>query len=186
MSDATGLRPWTELVRPHHDVASGELSMGTYAANLAAATLGTDGLDVYAKADDFFRATYVTQTMKDVLGGIFGALAGGKGDRVVQLRTPFGGGKTHSLLALYHLATDRDAARVSPELDGLPDPGPVRVAVLSGEWLDSARGRTVDGRTIRTLWGELALQLGGWAAFDELLVDGQEASRLRVSASQHS
>ena len=92
----------------------------------------------------------------------------------MQLRTPFGGGKTHSLLALYHLARHRDSAARVPELDGVPDPGPVRTAILSGEYLDPQRGRAVDGRSISTLWGELAYQLGGWEAYDALLFDGDE------------
>ena len=95
---------------------------------------------------------------------------------MLQLRTPFGGGKTHSLLALYHLAKHRDAARDVPELADLPDPGTVRTAVLSGEYLDPQRGREVDGRQITTLWGELAYQLGGWEAYDALLVDGEEGT----------
>jgi predicted AAA+ superfamily ATPase len=112
--------------------------------------------------------------MVELRGDVYRALAGEGGDRVVQLKTPFGGGKTHSLLALYHLARSRDAAARVQELDRVPDPGAVRVCVLSGEYLDHARGRAVDGRTIRTLWGELAYQLGGWEAYDALLVDGEE------------
>ena len=77
-------------------------------------------------------------------------------------------------IALYHLARSREAAARVPELERIPDPGNVHVCVLSGEYLDPARGRQVDGRTIRMLWGELASQLGGWPAYDSLLVDGEE------------
>ena len=129
---------------------------------------------MYRDAQAFFDATYFTPTMVELLRDVFRALAGEGGDRVVQLKTPFGGGKTHSLLALYHLARSPDTAGQTPELEGVPDPGAVRVCVLSGEYLDPARGREVDGRTIRTLWGELAYQLGGWEAYDALLVDGDE------------
>lgn len=171
---AYALRPWTDVVRPHADVASGDLAMGTYAANLATVAMTSNAEPVYGDASAFFAATYFTPTMVGLLRDVFGALAGQGGDRVVQLKTPFGGGKTHSLLALYHLARSRDAAASVPELNGIPDPGAIRVCVLSGEFLDPARGREVDGRTIRTLWGELAFQLGGWAAYEALLVDGQE------------
>ncbi len=173
-SGAYALRPWTDVVRPHPDVASGDLALGTYAANLASVALGGDAEPVYQDAAEFFAATYFTTTMVELLRDVFRALAGEGGDRVVQLKTPFGGGKTHSLLALYHLARSRDAAAGVPELGQITDPGPVRVCVLSGEYLDPARGRVVDGRTIRTLWGELAYQLGGWDAYEELLVDGEE------------
>ena len=173
-SPAYALRPWADVVRPHADVASGDLAMGTYAANLAKVAMSHEAEPVYADAEAFFAATYFTPTMVGLLRDIFRALSGHGGDRVVQLKTPFGGGKTHSLLALYHLALSREAGARVPELDGIPDPGPVRVCVLSGEYLDPARGRKVDGRTIRTLWGELAFQLGGWPAYDALLVDGNE------------
>lgn len=174
LSFAYSLRPWTDVVRPHPDVASGDLAMGTYAANLAKVAMTHEAETVYADAEAFFAATYFTPTMVGLLRDIFRALSGQGGDRVVQLKTPFGGGKTHSLLALYHLASSRSAAARVPELDGIPDPGLVRVCVLSGEFLDPARGREVDGRTIRTLWGELAYQLGGWPAYDSILVDGNE------------
>jgi hypothetical protein len=151
--------------------------MGTYAANIAKVAMTLDAEPVYADAEAFFAATYFTPTMVGLLRDVFQALAAKGGDRVVQLKTPFGGGKTHSLLALYHLARSRDAAASVPELDGIPDPGAVRVCVLSGEWLDPARGREVDGRTIRTLWGELAYQLGGWPAYESILVgEGDEGT----------
>ncbi|MGI8511992.1 MAG: DUF499 domain-containing protein, partial [Solirubrobacteraceae bacterium] len=172
---AYALRPWTDVVRPHPDVASGDLAMGTYAANIAKVAMTHEAEPVYADAEAFFAATYFTPTMVGLLRDVFRALAGQGGDRVVQLKTPFGGGKTHSLLALYHLARNRHAAARVPELDGLPDPGDVRVCVLSGEYLDPARGREVEDRTIRTLWGELAVQLGGWPAYEALLLaDGKE------------
>jgi hypothetical protein len=160
-------------------VASGDFDMGTFAANLAAvAYRATTTPVVYADAAEFFRATYLTPAMGSLLDDVFGVLDGRPGDRAVQLRTPFGGGKTHTLLALYHLATARDraVAAAGGALDDLPDPGPVRLAVLSGEYLDPARGREVEGRTIHTLWGELAYQLGGWDAYDALLVDGEEST----------
>jgi Protein of unknown function (DUF499) len=165
------------VVRPHPDVASGDLAMGTYAANLAKVAMTREAESVYGEAREFFAATYFTPTMVGLLRDVFRALASEGGDRVVQLKTPFGGGKTHSLLALYHLARDRDAAAQVPELEGIPDPGTVRICVLSGEYLDPARGRDVDGREIRTLWGEMAYQLGGWPAYEGLLVgEGDEGT----------
>src|SRR4051794_5568707 len=148
---AYALRPWTDVVRPHPDVASGDLALGTYAANLAKVAMTHEAQPVYGDARAFFAATYFTPTMTGLLRDIFRALAGHGGDRVVQLKTPFGGGKTHSLLCLYHLARSRDAAKSVPELTDVPDPDAVRVCVLSGEYLDPARGREVEGRTIRTL-----------------------------------
>ena len=161
------LRPWTDVVEPHADIRSGDLAMGTYAANLASVALGERD-----SGERLFRSCRVLRLhlLHRGDGGNpqrrLGRADWAPGDRVLQLRTPFGGGKTHSLLALYHLAKHRDAARDVPELADLPDPGPVRTAVLSGEYLDPQRGREVDGRRITTLWGELAYQLGGWEAYD--------------------
>ncbi len=175
MSTAYTLRPWTDVVEPHADVRSGDLAMGTYAANLAVVAAGKHtGAAVYSDPSQFFGSTYFTEAMRKVLGDAWRVLAGETGDRVLQLRTPFGGGKTHTLLALYHLAASPQAARDVPELADLPDPGPVRTAVLSGEYLDPQRGREVDGRRIKTMWGELAYQLGGWETYEALLVEGEE------------
>jgi hypothetical protein len=170
------LRPWTDVVEPHPDVSSGDLAMGTYAANLAKVAIESAGAEVYRDAKAFFAATYFTGEMRKLLADVWASLAGEPGDRVLQLRTPFGGGKTHTLLALYHLATSPQAARDVPELKGLHAPGPVRTAVLSGEYFDPQRGREVDGRRIRTLWGELAYQLGGWRTYQELLDGGEEGA----------
>lgn len=179
MSEAYTLKPWSDVVEPHPDVSSGELSMGTYAANLAAVASGEHrGAEIYADAEQFFGSTYFTEAMTSIVRDVWNALAGKGGDRALQLRTPFGGGKTHSLLALYHLATSPEASRDVPELAGLPEIDPVRVAVLSGEWLDPKRGREVEGRRIGTLWGELAYQLGGWEVFDDLFEGGDEGTPL--------
>jgi hypothetical protein len=136
--------------------------MGTYAANLAGVFRRRSGTsEVYAEPDRFFAATYLTQGLRDLLHDTLRVLAGGDGARVLQLRTPFGGGKTHTLVALLHLARDRPGAlRGSLEVAELPDPGPVRVAVLSGEELDPLSPMAATGTSTRTLWGELAAQLG--------------------------
>src|SRR5581483_6250838 len=121
--------------------------------------------EVYGDPVAFFRATYLTSSMRSLLNDVLGALAGRGGDRVLQLRTPFGGGKTHSLLALYHLVTSRVRLAGMSELADFPDPGPTRVAVLSGVDLDPSSPREHDGVTARTMWGELAWQLGGADAY---------------------
>lgn len=160
--NAYQLAPWAKVARPHDDVRSGSLEMGVYAANLALVYRGAVGVpDVYARPDRFFAATYVTDGLRRLLVDVTGVLAGQAGDRVLQLRTPFGGGKTHTLLALLHLVRDRRLSIGANEaLGALPDPGSVEVAVLSGEELDPLSTRTTNGVETRTLWGELAAQLG--------------------------
>ncbi|GGP41035.1 DUF499 domain-containing protein [Streptomyces abikoensis] len=150
-------------------MAAGVLDMGTYAANLAGVFRGRAGIaPVYTDAGKFYRATYLTVKMKELLEDVMDVLAGGTGSHVLQLRTPFGGGKTHSLVALLHLARDRAAAVAAcPDLKELADPGDVQIAVLSGEELDPLSPMRATGIETHTLWGELAAQLGRYELIEE-------------------
>jgi hypothetical protein len=165
-SQATGnLAPWREVVSPHKDVASGRYQQAEFAADLWQVYLG-EGTDEYRKPVEFFRRTYLTESLKQLLSRAVQRLAGQGGDPVVQLQTNFGGGKTHSMLALYHLFSGTTPG----ELDGidtvLKDAGvaklpAVKRAVLVGNKISP--GNPVikpDSTVVRTLWGELAWQLG--------------------------
>src|SRR6266496_1157935 len=102
-SQATGvLTPWREVVTPHKDVASGRYQQAEFAADLWQVHIG-EGVDEYRTPTEFFRRTYLTASLCHLLSGAARRLAGQGGDPVVQLQTNFGGGKTHSMLALYHL-----------------------------------------------------------------------------------
>lgn len=174
MTPAYRLKPWTEVIRPHADILSGQLEMSTYAADLGAVDRADPHAPrVYRDAREFFRTTYMTQNLRGLLADVLGVVAGGPGDRVLQLRTPFGGGKTHALLALYHLMRSRDQIDAA-DLEGLPDPGPGRVAVISGIDLDPTSPSVVDGLSIHTLWGEVAFRLGGQAAYEKVRVHDEE------------
>ncbi|MDQ6615687.1 MAG: DUF499 domain-containing protein [Actinomycetota bacterium] len=174
MTPAYRLKPWNEVLRPHDDIMDGKLEMSTYAADLGAVDRGDLNTPrIYRDAREFFRTTYPTRNLRRLLADVLGAIAGGAGDRVVQLRTPFGGGKTHALLALYHLMRSR-ADIDSSGLEGLPDPGPGRVAILSGLDLDPVTPREVDGLKLHTLWGELAFRLGGQAAYEKVRQHDEE------------
>src|SRR5580692_10856055 len=102
-SEATGnLKPWREVVTPHKDVASGRYQQAEFAADLWQVHMG-EGTEEYRNPVEFFRRTYLTESLKHMLVGAVQRLSGHGGDPVVQLQTNFGGGKTHSMLALYHL-----------------------------------------------------------------------------------
>ena len=103
-SQAAGdLKPWREVVNPHKDVASGRYQQAEFAADLWQVYLG-EGSDEYREPVEFFRRTYPDrEPPKRLLVGAVRRIAGAGGDPVVQLQTNFGGGKTHSMLALYHL-----------------------------------------------------------------------------------
>ncbi len=96
------LKPWREVVTPHKDVASGRYQQAEFAADLWQVHLG-EGTDEYRDPAEFFRRTYITDSLRRMLVGAVQRLAGQGGDPVVQLQTNFGGGKTHSMLAIYHL-----------------------------------------------------------------------------------
>lgn len=176
MSTGYRLTPWTDVVRPHPDIERGELDISAYAADLGGVDSGDPNVPrVYRDAGEFFRTTYMTRSLRRLLIDVLTAISGGKGDRVIQLRTPFGGGKTHSLVALYHLMKHRQD--IDPGLvEGIPDPGSGKVVVLSGIDLDPFKPRTVDGLSIHTLWGELAYRLGGVSAYEDIRVHDEEGA----------
>src|SRR5882672_3928258 len=100
---ATGtLKPWREVVTPHADVASGRYQQAEFAADLWQVHLG-EGTAEYNNPKEFFRRTYLTESLRRLLVGAVRRVGGEGGDPVIQLQTNFGGGKTHSMLALYHL-----------------------------------------------------------------------------------
>src|SRR5690606_621749 len=92
---AGGLKPWREVATPHRDVASGRYQQAEFAADLWQVHLG-EGADEYRDPAEFFRRTYLTESLRRLLVGAARRLTGGDGDPVVQLQTNFGGGKTHS------------------------------------------------------------------------------------------
>jgi hypothetical protein len=155
------LKPWTEIVRLHPDVESGNTAVAAYAIDLGALAAGDPNIPAaYRDAQSFFGITYPTSGLRRMLEEVLGRLCGQEGDRVLQLRSPFGGGKSHTLAALYYAAKDRSALAQIPECQNLPDPGEVRVAVFDGEKFDALAGKEVGGQQIRTIWGWLAWQLG--------------------------
>jgi hypothetical protein len=165
---AGGLRSWKQNgVIPHDDILEGNLELATYAADLwGVARDDPHTLPVYREAPQFFAQTYLTGALRRLLTDVLRVLGGGSGDRVLQLRTPFGGGKTHSLIALYHIAHSRAELAHEEMLRDLPDPGECAVAAVQCEKFDVLKGRhTPENLHIRTLWGEVAYQLGGEAGY---------------------
>src|SRR5438128_325235 len=103
------LKPWREVVSPHQDVASGRYQQAEFAADLWQVYIG-EGTDEYKNPAEFFRRTYLTESLKHMLVGAVQRISGQGSDPVVQLQTNFGGGKTHSMLALYHLFSGTKAS----------------------------------------------------------------------------
>ena len=184
-----GLRPWREVARPHPDVAAGRYRQAEFAADLSQVARGQADAE-YQDPIEFFARTYLTEGMRGLMVQALRRIGGRGGEPVIQLKTAFGGGKTHSLLALYHLLRARaplTSLRGAPELlaeagIGLGQPPgqlpPARVAVVVGTAVNPTREHrppTLPGITIRTLWGEIAAQLAEQAG-DPALYD-----RVRVA-----
>ena len=177
---AGNLKPWREVVTPHIDVASGRYQQAEFAADLWQVHLG-EGTGEYKDPGEFFRRTYLTDSLKRLLVGAVQRLSAG-GDPVVQLQTNFGGGKTHSMLALYHLFSG-----IPPlELLGIDAimqeagerllPTAKRMVLVGNRISPGNPVKKPDGTVIRTLWGEIAWQLGGKKAFARMAADDQQAT----------
>ncbi len=179
-SSAT-LRAWREVATPYRDVSSGGYQQAEFAADLWQVHLG-EGADEYRDPKEFFRRTFLTESLKGLLATGLRRLAGLGGDPVVQLQTNFGGGKTHSMLALRHLFSGtrlRELAGIEEVLAeaDVAEAVPVRHVVLVGNKISPGNPAVKpDGTVVRTLWGELAYQLGGKAAFERIRADDENAT----------
>jgi hypothetical protein len=160
-----GLKPWRELVTPHPDVASGRYQQAEFAADLHQVWRG-EAADEYGEPVEFFRRTFLTDGLRELLLNAVRRFRKEGGDPVVELQTNFGGGKTHSLIALYHLAAgypphELPGVEAMLATAGLEPPLPARTAVLVGQMISPGAVQNHDGTEVRTLWGEMAWQLGG-------------------------
>ena len=180
-SAAKNLKPWRQVVTPHQDVASGRYQQAEFAADLWQTYRG-EGAEEYRDPVEFFRRTYLTESLKRMLAGGVQRLAGLGGDPVVQLQTNFGGGKTHSMLALYHLCSgvplnELPGVEAVMREAGAPALPKVRRVVLVGTAIPpDIPDSKEDGPVVRTLWGEIAWQLGGAEAYARLAKADESAS----------
>ena len=184
--------PWWQNVTPHADVREGRIDESLFAASLEGAVRGT-APDEYSKAEVFFRKTYLTEGLRSLLTKLLRHVAGvAAANPVATLQTSFGGGKTHTELAIYHLLEHSDESlkvdqvRELVEAAGLSRPPACRIVVMSGVDINPLGRKTGEGLHIRTMWGEMAYQLGGAAAFamvaahDEKLVSPGVADLTRL------
>lgn len=166
---------WFTNVYPHYDIRNGALDESVFAANLSEVALGI-GQEVYSNPTMFFEKTYITAGLRDIANRVIRALNGEESEnRVVSLQTGFGGGKTHTLISLFHIAKAGRSLLNSVYTANLlqegvtPDFENAKVAVFTNNTTDVVQGRTTDeGITIYTLWGELAYQLGGVEGYNKV------------------
>ena len=166
----TTLRPWREIAAPHEDVLKGTFQQAEFAADLSRVHTGTASPE-YGDPVLFFRRTYITEGIRLLLDSVVKRITGTGGDPVIQLQTAFGGGKTHTMLAVYHLARGTvpaaDLQGVPPILDaaGVIDLPKARVVVIDGTKLSPNMPDERGSIKVNTMWGDLAWQLGGEEAY---------------------
>lgn len=164
------LKPWREIARPHKDVLEGTFKQSEFAADITQVSNGTAPPE-YQDAEKFFARTFITEGMRLLLMSVAQRLVGKGGDPVIQLQTSFGGGKTHTMLTVLHLANRKVSTDklqgIPPLLDeaGIHDLPRANIAVLDGIALSVSQGKQHGGIFANTLWGEMAWQLLGEAGY---------------------
>lgn len=164
------MRPWREVAVPHPDVLENTFLQSEFAADITAVHTGKASRE-YQDPAAFFQRTFITEGMRLLLIQVAQRLNGQGGEPVIQLQTAFGGGKTHTLLAVLHLARRGcplgDLAGIPALIDQarLNDVPQAHVAILDGNAHAPAQPWKHDTQSINTLWGELAWQLGGDLAY---------------------
>jgi len=177
MSNQVTLPSVEDGCKPREDILKGDFTLDLYAANLSL-VVQDKGPDVYRDPELFFKNTFPTVGLKTTVQQVFTRLAEGKtGSPVIMLETGLGGGKTHTLIALYHLAKQGSSIKSAAEVIGGLDIKPVRVASVVGTEMPVSKKPSNDRNT---LWGEIVYQLFGDEGFAEI----KESDKDRLSPGE--
>jgi len=188
--ESSGLRPWREVLQPHQDVATGNFHASEFAADLYKVAVGGEVDADYADPVEFFKRTYFTEGLRDLVGRAVRRLAGDENAApVINLQTNFGGGKTHSMLALWHIAAGLPIGSFPQETQELLQASgyagvPVSRVAIVGNHVSPSGMTKPDGTKVNTLWGELAWQLGGATAY--AMVADADRDRTHPGDALHS
>jgi len=157
-------QPWWRVAVPHKDIREGQFDETVFAANLSDVVHGNAPPD-YQSPSVFFKKTYVTKGIANLLSNVNGRLSGGKGDAIIQVQTAFGGGKTHSLLALYHFFNNAGKVGKSAALSEIIKSSSIKKTAINVK-IAVFVGTSADPKG-KTLWGEIADQLGSYSFLRE-------------------
>jgi len=168
---AKNLQPWFKVVTPREDLREGKpLDASEFAVHLDQVRENRAPKD-YQDPERFFERTYLTKGLSELASEVIRRLSGEKIETsaVFNMATQFGGGKTHALTLLYHLAQNGPAANGWLGVRGLLAKAGIEsvpaasTATFVGTEFDSLVGRGGDDGTPlrKTPWGEIAFQLGG-------------------------
>jgi hypothetical protein len=171
---------WWEVAKPHKDFQQANFDESLFAADLGYVVQGV-GAKEYVDPDLFFARTYPTRGIRELIKNTLERVQGRAGDPVVQVQTPFGGGKTHVLVALYHLFNSPKKASAvdwvkevleESKLDAVPK---ARVIVIDGARMGVGPAQKEDSATVSTMWGELAWQVGGGPLLMKAMADADSS-----------
>lgn len=185
LSPGQTLKPWRQVVQPHVDVRTGNFYNAQFQADLHQVAQRTEENE-YSDSVAFFQRTFLTEGLKKLLANAARRWAEDpNADPVINLQTNFGGGKTHSMLALYHLASGRPRDQypqdVQDLLEEIAQPSKkIKVVTLVGNKISASTGVDYEDEqgtvTARTFWGQLAWQLGGRTAYERVAIDDESAT----------
>src|SRR5205085_9243061 len=179
-------KPWHEVVQLRSELQTGELSLSIFAADLYDVVMGR-ARPIYQHPYDFFSFTYPTFNLRELAKDVVLRLAGKNDKAVRQLELTYGGGKTHTLITLYHLAHQPQGLPDLPTVQeftqhiGMTAPR-ARIAVLAFDKLDAEKGMEIVGpdgmrRWLKHPWSVLAYQLAGSDGLRLLHAEGEDAGR---------
>ena len=154
---------WWEVCTPREGFRDpAHIDESLFAATLGGVFAGS-ARDEYLDPVRFLSHTYFTENLAQIVRDIVSRMSGGTGPAVTEVQTPFGGGKTHALLTLYHLINSREAALTVPTVgDALGNfriPTGARVLVFDGQEMGTEPVLKEEGTSVNTLWGELTHQV---------------------------
>lgn len=164
-------KPWREVAIPHEDVLKGTFQQAEFAADISRVH-DKQAVPEYQDPVLFFQRTFITEGMRLLMDSVIKRLSGNGGDPVIQLQTAFGGGKTHTLLAVYHLSQGLVPAEKLHGVSSILSVAKVsklptaRIAVIDGNKLSPNQPQDRSECKVHTMWGEIAWQLGGAAAYE--------------------
>ena len=181
------IKPWHEVVELRDDLKSGELSLAIFAADLYDVVMQRGQRPVYEDPAEFFALTYPTYNLRELVKDVCLRLAGRTDKAYRKLSVNYGGGKTHTLIALRHLVHDPDSL---PDLPAIKEfeahigskPPKARVAALCFDKIDTERGQETLGpdgsvRMLKYPWSILAFHLAGADGLRLIHAEGRDEER---------
>ncbi|MFW9904294.1 MAG: hypothetical protein ACFFFH_08190 [Candidatus Thorarchaeota archaeon] len=155
---------WYDIVLPHSMILSGHVKENLFVADLGNTIQGLAPKE-YSDPQVFFQRTLLTSGLIHLLDTVRTKLCSGEGSGIIKLQTPFGGGKTHALISIYHYTTK--GADIKGYLPKVLDPFEAKVVTIVGTNLNPLEGRYEDNICIKTIWGDIAYQLAGLEGYKE-------------------